>query len=53
LAGSYLAACVFFGSLFKESPVGLEGADLDKKDRVLLQRVAWQACKTVTGARTK
>ena len=53
LAGSYLAACVFLGTLFKESPVGLEGADLDKKDRILLQKVAWQACKTVTAARSK
>jgi hypothetical protein len=53
LAGSYLAACVFLGTLFKEGPVGLEGADLDKKDWVLLQKFAWQACKTVTLARTK
>ena len=53
LAGSYLAACVFLGTLFKESPVGLEGADLDKKDRVLLQKVAWRACKAVTAERSK
>jgi len=53
LAGSYLAACVFLGTLFRESPVGLEGAGLDKKDRDLLQGAAWQACKAIAGTRSK
>ena len=40
LAGSYLAACVFFEVLFEESPVGIESeiAGLDRNDRMLLQR---------------
>jgi hypothetical protein len=50
---SYLAACVFLGTLFRECPVGIEGADLGKKDRILLQKVAWQACKNFTAARSK
>jgi hypothetical protein len=53
LAGSYLAACVFLGTLFRECPVGIEGADLGKKDRILLQKVAWQACKNFRAARSK
>jgi hypothetical protein len=48
LAGSYLAACVFLAVLFKESPVGLDGVidGLKKKDPALLQKAAWQACKS-------
>jgi hypothetical protein len=48
LAGSYLAACVFLAVLFKENPVGIDGevAGLKAKDRALLQKVAWQECKT-------
>ena len=50
--GSYLAACVFYATLFDKSPVGLPG-ELKKGTRVLvqvapdtakqLQEVAWQA----------
>lgn len=45
LAGSYLAACVFFATLFKETPVGIETElkGLTAKDISLLQRIAWQA----------
>ena len=44
LAGSYLAACVFFSVLFDESPVGIP-ADLDgltPADVTLLQTTAWE-----------
>jgi hypothetical protein len=45
LAGSYLAACVFLAVLLKASPVGIDAevAGLSTKDRVLLQKAAWQA----------
>jgi hypothetical protein len=44
LAGSYLAACVFLGTLLKENPVGIESAtdDLDPAIRLTLQRAAWK-----------
>jgi hypothetical protein len=44
LAGSYLAACVFLTVLFSENPVGIdtEVPGLNEKDRVLLQKAAWQ-----------
>jgi hypothetical protein len=46
-AGSYLAACVFLAVLFRESPIGIAAGvcGLNAKDTVLLQKVAWQACK--------
>jgi hypothetical protein len=49
LAGSYLAACVFFSILFHESPVGTrdDGVDLTPKDQAALQRVAWRTCKSM------
>jgi hypothetical protein len=48
LAGSYLAACVFFAVLFNDSPVGIdvEVDSLGEKDRALLQKIAWQTCKS-------
>lgn len=44
-AGSYLAACVFFGVLFGESPVGAETAvkGLDPADARILQQAAADA----------
>jgi hypothetical protein len=45
-AGSYLAACVFFGALLKATPVG-NGAAVDglaEDDRVALQKAAWEVC---------
>lgn len=47
LAGSYLAACVFFATLFKESPIGLdvEVQGLAPADAKLLQRAARDATK--------
>jgi hypothetical protein len=42
LAGSYLAACVFFATLFEESPVGIAGEipGLSEAERLLLQNAA-------------
>ena len=47
LAGSYLAACVFFAVMFQESPVGasLSPTGLSESDESLLQKFAWQQCK--------
>jgi hypothetical protein len=47
LAGSYLAACVFFITMFEENPVGVdcEVAGLNQEDAALLQKVAWQECR--------
>src|SRR5947207_836444 len=49
LAGSYLAACVFLAVLFRESPVGIDGElpGLTAQDRGLLQKAAWQECRSV------
>jgi hypothetical protein len=46
LAGTYLAACVFYAVLFEDSPVGidLELAGLSAKEQALLQKTAWQTC---------
>ena len=54
LAGSYLAACVFLSVLFKESPVGIavEVAGLSARDLELLQKSAWQICKSMKSERT-
>jgi hypothetical protein len=54
LAGSYLAACVFLGVLFEESPVGVDAevAGLSEKDIALLQKAAWQECKPNTRRRS-
>jgi hypothetical protein len=43
LAGSYLAACVFFAALFDESPVGIasELKGLTQAEAELLQQTAW------------
>src|SRR3954465_4325160 len=43
VAGSYLAACVFYGTLLKESPVGngAQVAGLNEADRASLQAGAW------------
>ncbi len=49
LAGTYLAACVFLGVLFKVSPVGLDDQiqGLSSNEKLLLQKVAWQSCKSL------
>jgi hypothetical protein len=44
VAGTYLAACVFYGSLFHQSPLGLGFSDGLSSDLVLrLQRIAGRA----------
>jgi hypothetical protein len=47
LAGSYLAACVFLGTVLTINPVGIEagGSALVEPDRKILQRAAWKQCK--------
>ena len=47
LAGSYLAACVFFGALFDESPVGIASdlKGLTRAEVELLQETAWAAVR--------
>ncbi len=49
LAGSYLAACAFFAVLCKENPVGIDDAvaTLNDRDRTVLQKTAWQTCKSI------
>lgn len=42
LAGSYLAACVFYAVLFKDQPTG-EPKGLPPADAALLQQTAWEA----------
>jgi hypothetical protein len=46
LAGSYLAACVFYAVLFDDSPVGIDAEvkGLSADHRTLLQQVAWETC---------
>lgn len=49
LAGSYLAACVFYSVLFKQSPVGID-VELDglgEDSAILLQKTAWQVCERI------
>jgi len=47
VAGSYLAACVFCGTLLRASPVGNAApvAGLGAADRALLQKTAWAVCR--------
>jgi hypothetical protein len=46
LAGTYLAACVFYAVLNEISPEGIEyTAGLDPGDAAFLQRVAWETVK--------
>ena len=45
LAGTYLAACVFFAVLYNRSPDGgapATGSDMTPADATTLQRIAWQ-----------
>jgi hypothetical protein len=48
LAGSYLASCVFLAVQFDENPIGIEVevAGLSEKDVLLLQKAAWETCKS-------
>ena len=51
-AGSFLAACVFYATLFGDNPVGIDidVPGIDEKERTLLQKVAWQSAKAGTNA---
>ena len=52
LAGSYLAACVFFAVLFGESPMGIssEIKGLTKSEAELMQEAAWAALRPAQDA---
>jgi hypothetical protein len=54
LAGSYLAACVFFAALFNESPAGVvsELKGLTQAEAELLQKTAWATVKPVRRTKT-
>lgn len=49
LAGSYLAACVFLASLFKENATGIETElkGVSAAERLALQKTAWTVAKKV------
>jgi len=50
LAGTYLAACVFYGALFDESPVGLAySAGLGAEVARTLQAAAWKTVEAFYG----
>ena len=50
LAGTYLAACTVYASLFKKSPVGLKyTAGLDEATARLLQTAAWETVQDYFG----
>jgi hypothetical protein len=45
-AGTYLAACVFYGALWERTPEGLpSSARLDPEHAAALQRYAWAAVR--------
>jgi hypothetical protein len=54
LAGSYLAACVFFSVLYNESPVGIDSdlKGLNERDVALVQGKAWHNVSEQTEAAT-
>jgi hypothetical protein len=47
IAGSFLAACVFFGVLFKEEPaeIRIEIPGLNNPAQAMLEKTAWETCK--------
>jgi len=50
LAGTYLAACTVYASIFKKSPVGLKyTAGLDETTVKMLQTVAWETVQDYFG----
>jgi hypothetical protein len=51
LLGSYMAACVFYGILYNESPVGstsYQSLGLSESQASFIQRTAWQTVESVT-----
>jgi len=55
LAGSYLAACVFFAVLFGENPVGIAGnlKGMTQEEVELLQETAWSTAQEGFNAKTQ
>ena len=50
LQGTYLSACIFYASLFGESPVGLSyTAGIAEEDALFLQRIAWETTRSFFG----
>ena len=51
LLGSYMAACVFYGILYNESPVGstsYQSLGISESQASFIQRIAWQTVESVT-----
>ena len=51
LLGSYMAACVFYGILYNESPVGstsYQSLGMSESEASFIQRLAWQTVESVT-----
>jgi hypothetical protein len=47
IAGTYLAACMFYATFYQQSPVGLTyTAGLSHEDAAILQHVAWETLVT-------
>ena len=44
MAGTYLAACVFYGKLFGKTPVGLPSEGISATDAATIQEAAWKVC---------
>ncbi len=52
LAGTYLAACVFYAVLYSNSPAGLSQDNQSASNAAFLQRIAWQTVRpTATAVR--
>jgi hypothetical protein len=47
LAGTYLAACVFYAKLFGRSPAGMPTEGVSAIEAAALQRAAWQTCSGI------
>jgi hypothetical protein len=61
ILGTYLAACVFYATLFDETPVGLANeftlsnsgvSVIDKDVAIALQKMAWASIQELTGGMT-
>ena len=47
VAGTYLAACVFYAKLLGRTPVGLPAEGISVTDAAALQRAAWETCSWI------
>jgi hypothetical protein len=52
-AGTYLTACVFYATLFSETPEGASRLGLDQREASALQRAAWQIVSELGRARPR